>query len=146
MAGSSFSTSFTIDVRGLRRLSRDLRAAAPAMAVELPTGLKAAGSVVAEEAKSQSSWSTRIPGSVKTRASGTTATVIAGGSAAPDAAPFENRGKTGAFRHPVFGNVGVWVSQQARPFLAPSLEAKSTELTAAVEAVLDRVIEGLTRG
>jgi hypothetical protein len=72
-------------------------------------------------------------------ATGFSVKVTAGGAAAPDAAPLENSGQQGTFRHPVV-NPDVWVSQQARPFLAPAADASEAEVTAAVELLADKLI------
>ena len=39
---------------------------------------------------------------------------------APEAAPINNKGQAGTFRHPVFGH-DVWVDQAAHPFYAAVL-------------------------
>jgi hypothetical protein len=70
------------------------------------------------------------------RSSGIRVSVVAGGAKAPDAAPYENKGVDGFFRHPVFGNREVWVDQKARPFLRPAAEATAPRVT---EKVLENV-------
>lgn len=123
-------------IRDLGKIPQDLKR-------ELRPGLRAAGRVVADEAKVRASWSTRIPGA--TRVSVTFSgkrpgvSVVVNKTKAPDARPFEHGGRTGIFRHPVFGNRDVWVSQKARPFLAPALEAKGDEAAGQITDVVDRV-------
>ncbi len=54
-----------------------------------------------------------------------------------EALAFEHEGKPGSFRHPVYGHRSTWVSQQARPWLTPTIEARFdwayTEIGRAVE-------------
>lgn len=71
------------------------------------------------EARKNASWSTRIPGATRVslrfsrRFSGVT--LYVNRRQAPHARPFENKGKSGQFRHPVYGRK-AWVNQTARPF------------------------------
>jgi hypothetical protein len=119
------STEFRIDTSDIRRMARDLESTVPGIKKEVGTATKEAGLVVAMEARALSSWSSRIPESV--RAAGGLAKVVvrAGNANAPHAAPYEHGGLPGTFRHPVYGNRQVWVQQAARPFLAPALERKA---------------------
>lgn len=90
-----------------------------------------AARVVVREAQSNASWSSRIPGAIKAGASVTSsggALVRVDRKAAPHARPYEGVGLgTDMFRHPVFGNRDVWVSQKTRPFLFPALQSKQDE-------------------
>ncbi len=129
-------SAIQIDTSQLASLAKDLRKAAPAVSKSFNAGLKAAGDIVAEEARNRASFSSRIPGSIKVRRAGVKVKVVAGGPGAEDAAPYEHGGKPGTFRHPVFGQQNVWVDQQARPYLGPAAEAKENEV---LQAVLDAV-------
>ena len=135
-----------VDTRSVNRLSRDLRRAAPEAAAVARARIRAAAAVVAADAKERASFSTRIPGSIKVRGSALGVKIVAGGSSAPDAAPLENHGRDGMFRHPVFGNREKWVEQQARPFLAPALDAHremvADEIEAAVYEAVARAVGG----
>lgn len=110
---------------------------------ELRPGLRAAGKVVADDAKARASWSTKIPRAIKVSVtfagSRQGVSVIVNKNKAPSGRPFEHGGRDGTFRHPVFGNREVWVSQKARPFLAPALQAKGDEAAKQIEQVVDRV-------
>ena len=130
------------DTRALSRLARDLRKAAPEAALAARLRIRGAAEVVAEDARQRASFSKRIPATVKVRGSGLSVKIIAGGDAAPDAAPLENQGRQGQFRHPVFGNRDRWVSQQARPFLAPALDAHREMVAREIE---DAVYEAVKR-
>jgi len=136
---TSVSTGLpVIDVTDLRLLATQLKAADPESAAQLRVGLRAAGQLVADEAKARASWSTKIPGSVSVSTYGVGVKVKAGGPKAPMAKAFEHGGVAGTFNHPVYGNAtggkatGPWVKQNARPFLGPALAAKGQDVETAV--------------
>ena len=140
---------YGVGVAGLNKLSADLRRAADKeMLAEIRSSFKAAAELVKAEAKQNFSWSSRIPGSVRSQipyGNITHVRVLAGGKRAPHAAAFENHGQPGTFRHPVFANRGLhgdrsvpWVDQQARPGLLPALQSK-------IEAVIAEVRKGIDR-
>lgn len=137
MAVSSSVGSMQIDVTPLKRLAADLRAAAPAAAKELRVGLKVAGQIVAAAAKSNAPKAKEpISPSIMVRTAGTSVKVIAGGASAPAAAAFENQGQAGEFWHPVYGNRHAWVTQPARPFLAPAYDDHGEEVETAVTSAI----------
>lgn len=112
-----------MDTKALRALSRDLKAAEPKLLADFRVALARSGEIVALLAKGLiAPYSSRIGGTIQVKALTATVKVIAGGARAPHAAPFENHGSPGTFRHPVFGNYDVWRSQQAHPFLTPAGE------------------------
>ena len=108
----------------------------------------------------------RIESSIKVVRRGLSIRVVAGGDSAPESAPLEHNGLEGVFRHPVFDKTGErvasnsrsirrgliskkqlrqagvadWVTQTARPFLAPAADAKADEIEA---ALLDAIDAGL---
>jgi hypothetical protein len=93
--------------------------------------MRDAAEIVAADARGISGrWSRRVPLSVKISVSpdGKSATITAGGAAAPQAATFEL-----GLSHPVFGRPDrlrgewTWVKQIARPFLATAAEARATK-------------------
>ncbi len=147
------TVEFHVDTRAFVRFSKALRKAQPELAKNLRKKLRAAGEEIAEIARRNASWSTTIPGSIKVRTSGPYVKVIAGGAKAQGARALEHRGLTGTFRHPVFPNPKVpvsewtWVAQQAHPFLAPAVNegreiAQRMALDALDEAVRDALNEG----
>lgn len=142
---SQSGVNIVVDTRGLSQLARDLRAASPESWKALRLALRAAAEPVKLDAQSRAGFSKRIPGTIKVRVgSGGSVKIVAGGSNAPDAAPLENKGREGTFRHPIPGNREKWVNQQARPFLAPALDAHRDEVAAAIEsAVADAVARAL---
>jgi len=134
------------DTAGLSRLARNLRAASPEAWKACRLAMRAAAAPVMSEAQARAGWSTRIPGSMRIRPRAGTVKIVAGGPAAPDAAPYEHHGLPGKFRHPLFGNRDYWYDQTARPFLGPAAEAAkgevSEKLLAAVTEAVMRAIEG----
>ena len=104
--------------------------------------LRAIGNAVAQDAKVRSSWSGRIPGTIRVHASFRLdregVIVIAGGKAAPHARLYESPSGHAYFRHPVFKTAkrNKWVSQQTRPFLFPAALAREAATTEAVLTAL----------
>lgn len=121
-----------IEATDLARLQRDLKKADGDALKLFRAAMKRAGDLVADRARGKiSGTSQRIADSIRVMANNKGVQVKAGGAKAPHAAAFENDGKAGTFRHPVFGNREVWVDQTAHPFLLPSLDPE----------ILDRVAE-----
>lgn len=130
----AFGTEFTVDTSDLRAIAKGLKAVQPALAKEFTAQLAAGGRLVAAKARLRAAWfSSRIPDTIRVKASGVRVSVAAGGRSAPHAAPFEHQGVAGEFRHPVFGNRDVWVKQQAHPYLGPALEESGAQLEQLVE-------------
>lgn len=131
--------SFSIDTSEMQKCARDLAEAGAMLHEVVPVAVKAGAETTAMSARALSSWSSRIPGSIRVAAAGDTAVVKAGGASAPHASVFEHHGAPGTFQHPVYGHQ-PWVPQQARPFLAPSaiVGAQATERVGAEET--DRVL------
>lgn len=111
------------DTRQLARLAKDLRAASPAAWKACRLALRAVAVPVAQDAQARAGFSRRIPGSIKIRTARGNVKIVAGGAAAPNASPIENKGK-GFIRHPVFGDRKDWTAKNSRPaFLAPAMDA-----------------------
>ena len=142
---SQSGVNIVVDTRGLQQLARDLRRSAPDSYKALRGSLRVAVQPVVDDAKARAGFSKRIPATIRARiGSGASIKIVAGGPNAPDAAPLENKGQAGTFRHPVFGNREKWVNQPARPFLAPALDAHRDEIAAAIElAVYEAVRDAL---
>lgn len=125
MAGSGV-VGAEIDPAEWKRFLRDLRQLAPEVKKELTRELKGLLGPLSSTAKQNAGWSSRIPGAIGKTVTGSKVGLRVSSGKAPHARPFE--GLAGAtFRHPVFGNRSAWVSQQARPFLLPALEAHRDE-------------------
>lgn len=130
----------------IRKLIADLGKVPAELRQELRPAIQAAAQEVLQEARSRSSWSSRIPGATRIairftgKAAG--ASVVVSAARAPHGRPYEHLGSAGTFRHPVYGGRGGWVSQQAKPFLFPAAKAKreavAREIDKAVEQALRR--------
>ncbi len=122
--------------------------------------LRQAARPIAEDAKHRSSWSSRIPGSVRLLGGASRVTIAAGGAGAPHAPTFEL-----GLRHPVFAHGPrrrgplvsghpygplrqgekrrydppgwTWVPQSPRPFLRPAADAKADEMVRIFSGVID---------
>lgn len=156
MANQTVLTGGTgIDVRDFHDVARALRRAAPESSRQLRRKLRDAGELVAVEARAiAEKHSKKIPPTIKVRTLGATVEIVAGGEGIDIAGLFElgNTGGArralassgGSFRHPVFGNRDVWVTQPMHPYLTPAAVANARRLEETVVAALDdaaRIIE-----
>jgi len=127
----------------MRRLPREARRT-------LRPALRAGAEGMAADARTRAGWSTRIPPTIKVRTSFRSdregVEIVAGGSAAPHARPYEglSAGSSDKFRHPVFADATnftrrawTWVSSPTRPFLIPAAEAGEQETTQNMTAALE---------
>ncbi|MCU1494810.1 MAG: hypothetical protein JWO62_2574 [Acidimicrobiaceae bacterium] len=136
-----------LDTTDFARFAKALRKSQPELAKGLQVKLRAAGMIVAAEAAVLAgSASVTIPPSIKVRVSGATISVVAGGNGIPLAGLMEigNKGASQAgaadFRHPVFGDMNVWVAQSTHPFLTPALQSAAPAAEAAAVEALDEAI------
>jgi hypothetical protein len=121
-------------------IARDMRNLTPETQKAVRPKIRKAGQLVADDAKRNASWSSRIPPSIRVRtsfrANRENVTVLVGNKNAPHARPYEgitSRGST--FRHPVHGREW-WVAQDTRPFLIPAAEAKQVEAADLISSAL----------
>lgn len=97
-----------LNTQELEGLGHDLEKVVPIIRKQLRLRIKVAGEIVRTAAIAKvAPHSHKIPGSIKVGASvtkkgGASVKVTTGGPKAPNGAPFENRGRPGYFRHPVF--------------------------------------------
>lgn len=132
--------SVGIEASDLAAFQRDLKRADADSLKLFRAALKRGGDIIANDARGRiSGTSSRIAGSIKVGATNKGVYVRAGGAKAPHAAAFENLGKGGNFRHPVFGNRKVWVNQRAVPYLLPSLEGNLDRVMDLVGDYLDQM-------
>jgi len=134
-----------IDLSQLRKLAADCRKAANGLEKDLYEGVLVGGEIVAAKARKNAAafprkggGTTRIADSVKVRRRGVNVKIQAGGNSAPEAAPIENHGRGGSFRHPVPGD--GWVSQPSHPFLTTAAEESAADVEAVVLAAVDETI------
>lgn len=99
---------------------------------ELRPKLRAAAQVIVTDMKARAGYSTRIPGAIgmtvsfSGRGRGGGVNIRVNANRAPHARLLErgnDGGRTGSFRHPVFGDTDTWVSQPTRPFFFPAIFA-----------------------
>lgn len=124
------------------QFARQLGAMPASMMKRVQIEMQGVGEDVAATAKGNASWSSRIPGTIKAKASTSRGSsvavkVTAGGPSAPHARPFEGIAGNGEFRHPVFGNRDNWVTQGTRPFLMPAMEANRDTLRKAIVTAVE---------
>ena len=99
-----------------------------------------AAELIASAARARSSFSTRIPASVRvTMLKGDEAAlIVAGGPQAPNAYPFEE-GKD----HPLFGNRNFWYPTPKRPFMTEASELAANEAAMVMARVIDDAVNVL---
>lgn len=140
-----------VDASTLKAIGRGLKKSTPEVYVSIRAAVREQARKVAGEARQNSSWSTRIPATVRIRNFGLTGVIIqAGGPDAPHAKPYENSGRVGEFRHPVFPETGdrgswTWVSEAARPFLHPAGFAHMEDFTLAIVEAVSSVVREVTK-
>lgn len=95
------------------------------------------------DVKADASWSSRIPASVRTTTSFSQKApgvrIFVDSKKAPHARPYEGMAKGGnesKFRHPVYGDREVWVTQATRPFFRPNVEKHRAQVLDAIESAL----------
>ena len=139
MAQETVRGNLSIDATELKQFAKVIRAASPKAATHMRQKLREVGEMIAEDARTKASWSTRIPQSIKVRTAGVKVSIVAGDANAPHARPYEVGSKRNRqeVRHPVFGNRQVWASNPTRPFLLPALRAREAEVQAAILKVID---------
>lgn len=141
--------SFRAEVDGdaFRSFQRDLRALDKKLANQLNRRLREVVTTdIIPTAQSNAGWSSRIPGAIKPKVTQRWVGARVDRKRAPHGRPYEGlqtgMRSRGVFRHPVFGNRKVWVSQKTRPFLAPAFDAnRETAAEAAKQAITDAARE-----
>lgn len=99
------------------------------------------------EARRNASWSSRIPGATRISVGFSKRTpgvaLVVNRHKAPHARAYENGGKNGTFRSPVFGNRKKWVNHTARPFLFKVARPWADQVSTDVGEVVDKVARDL---
>ena len=126
MTGPAVVGSF--DPVSWRKLQRDLKDLGPAIRKDFNNEIKVHAQNIMSDAKANASWSSRIPGSLSISVTASRVGVKANRRKAPHARAMEGVRRAGfgtvrEFRHPVYGNQNIWVSQPTKPFLAPAIRA-----------------------
>lgn len=131
-----------VDRSQLQKLIKDLGEIPPAVRRELRPALRRAVKPAVDQVKRNASWSSRIPAATKLSTSfGRTpgVTIRVDANKAPGARPIEHDGQPGTFRHPVYGNRHVWVSQPARPFFYRAVEATADQIRDEIGDAIERI-------
>ena len=124
-----------------RQLQRDLKDLGPGVKKELDDEIKTIAGHILSDAKARAGWSSRIPGSLAVSVTTTRVGVKASKRKAPHARAFEGVRRAGfgsspSFRHPVYGNRGVWVTQTTRPFMAPAIRENQADFFEKAEVAI----------
>jgi hypothetical protein len=137
---------FRVDAKELSALFAAAKAAEGQIQVELRRGIKAAAKPVVDAIKADAGFSSRIPASIKAKASfakkGASVLIVADAKKAPEAGPLNNKGKGGSFKHPVFGT-DTWVQQAARPFFQTGALRGAPAADKAMLTVMDDIARKL---
>lgn len=127
----------------VRKLVNDIRKIGGTVSRELGKEFKRAAVPVAEQARSNASWSRRIPGAITTGVSRSRrfpgAQIKVAKGPAPHARLYEfgSGSRSRSFRHPVHGNRQVWVEEATRPFIRPAVRAKGEGFIKACDRAVD---------
>jgi hypothetical protein len=134
----------------LRLLVQELGQMPAVIRTGLRVGFRKAGQGVLADARSNASWSSRIPGAMSlrtsTKANSAGVFIRVDARKAPHARPYEGvTGRNDSFRHPVFGNREVWVAQRTRPFLFPAAIKGRAAVVAAAESAVKAAFSGTSQ-
>jgi hypothetical protein len=136
----------TIDGSQIIAFSLQLRDVPKELRPELRRNIIDAADVIAAAARSNASWSSRIPDAISTRVrfgTGSAVQIVVNSAKAPHARPFEGIGqRADTFRHPVFGR-DIWVEQPQRPFLVPAVQQHEDAVVRGVQSAIDAVFKRL---
>jgi HK97 gp10 family phage protein len=125
------------------KLINDLRKIGDGVGRNLGKEFKKAAEPVAAQARSNASWSSRIPAAISVGVSSSRrfpgAQIKVAKGPAPHARLYEfgSGRRSKSFRHPVYGNREVWVEQATRPFIRPAIRAKGNEFIKACDRAVD---------
>ncbi len=132
--------------KAILRLRRNMLKVPREMRTAIRRPLREAAQGMMETAQGNASWSSRIGPAMRIRTSFSSRRpgvfIQVDRKNAPHARPYEGIVQW-TFRHPVFGNREVWVSQRSRPFLVPALESNEGESLTLIESTIDDVLAKL---
>jgi hypothetical protein len=131
----------SVDADDFRNFQRTLKKVNATISKELNKELrKVLRATIVPAARRNASWSSRIPSAIKPTVGTTKIGARVASRQAPHGRSYEGLAKglrsRSSFRHPVFGNRNVWVSQATRPFLAPAFDSHAGEASKAAEAAI----------
>ncbi len=150
MAGPQYAKGYnalSVNTKSLKVFASVLRKEQLEVAKRLRLRLKAAGEIVAADARARAKVGMPTnPPRIKVSVSGLRAVSVTAERTVKNAEgervelPMYNEFAYGSWKHPTFGH-DPQVSQKAHPFLYPALEAHSEEAIAAIAVALDEVVE-----
>lgn len=127
----------------ITQLARDLRALGGTTSRNLNKEFKTGVTEVANAAKANASWSSRIPGAIKVQTARSLAhpgaDIVVSGLPHPRLYEGFTKGGRGKFRHKVFDKPpkrAVWVSQSTRPYIRPAVAENAEGLKKYVDAAV----------
>lgn len=127
----------------VRKLVNDIRKIGGTVSRELGKEFKKAAGPVANQARINAGWSTRIPGALQVGTSRSRRFPGAQIKVSKDRAPharlyeFGSGSRKKSFRHPVYGDMETWVEESTRPFIRPAVRAKGNEFIKAADRAVD---------
>lgn len=131
----------------VRKLAREMGSIPLELRRELRPRLRVAGEKVRQDVQQGASFSGRIPGAVRMTVAFGSKTggvrIFVDAKKAPHARVLENLGRSGSFRHPVFGDRDNWVAQPARPFFFAAIKRNQGQVR---EQVADAVRASWPKG
>jgi hypothetical protein len=134
-------------IESLQNLIADLGKMPADLRKELRPALRKSAEKPLAQAKLNASWSTRIPGATRLSVGFSKRTpgvaLVVNKNKAPHARVYENNGRDGFFRTPVFGNRKKWVSRRARPFLWPAAKPWTEDVNRDIGKAVDDVTKRL---
>lgn len=138
-----------LEYASIKMLARELGQVPIELRRELRPRIRAGSDEIVRDMRARASYSSRIPGAIRStvsfasRSGGVTIRVDA--RRAPHARPLEGASTRGStFRHPVFGNRDVWVSQATRPFFFPAVKAGQAQLRRHISEAVRASLRGVS--
>jgi hypothetical protein len=133
-----------VNLTSFHDLAINFKAVEPEMYKALALRLKMAGQLVADQAKSEASYSSEIAAAIGVRVSGLTVSigVPVGDKHSPTYIRRLEEYAQGGWQHPVFGNRGNVVVQASYPYLGPALQKRGDAAALAIEAGVSEALDG----
>lgn len=140
-----------VDYTSISVLARELGKVPAELRKELRPKLRAGADHIVRDMRSRAGYSSRIPSAIRMSVSFSARsggiTIRVDNRRAPHARPLElgnHGGRASSFRHPVFGNRDVWVTQPTRPFFFPAVKAGRAELRRHISDAVRASLRGVS--
>lgn len=146
MSTTSYSsTSITVNTRELKDFAKVISHEIPEVGRRLRRQLRAAGEIVASDAREKAAAAMSAPPRIAVRVSGLrSVSVVARGPVITRLLEEGNKASSSmsSFHHPVYGN-NVWVNQPMHPYLRPALWERGEEAVEAIAAAIDETVAAI---